>query len=140
MAFLPDRRPHQLSLGPLEAEILEIVWDLETATAKAIHDRLLAEPDRELAYASVMTVLRRLTKKGWLCCDRSDRAFCWQATITREQARALQAYQRLQEFLAIGNPDTVAAFAGALDTASLDRIEAIADRLREVRRQRQEEE
>ena len=139
MASLPKRPPHQLSLGPLEAETLEIIWDLKTATAKTILDRLLADPQRELAYASVMTVLRRLTKKGWLCCDRSQRAFYWQPTVTREQARALQAYQRLQSFLAIGNPDTVAAFADSLDTASLDRIEAIAARLRELRRQRQEE-
>lgn len=140
MAPLPHARPHQLSLGPLETEILEIVWDLKVTTAKAIHDRLLSDPQRELAYASVMTVLRRLTKKGWLCCDRSQRAFYWQPTVTREQARALQAHQRLQSFLAIGNPDTVAAFADALDTASLDRLEAIAARLRELRRQRQEEE
>lgn len=139
MPALPDRRPHQLSLGPLEAEILSIIWDFESTTAKAIHDRILADPDRELAYASVMTVLRRLTKKGWLACDRSQRAFCWRPTVTREQARALQAYQHLQDFLAIGNPDTVAAFAGALDTTSLDRIEAIATRLREIRKERQTE-
>ncbi len=138
MTPLPPYRPHQLSLGPLEAETLEIIWDLEIATAKAIHERLLADPERELAYASVMTVLRRLTKKGWLRCDRSQRAFCWQPTVTRERARALQAHQRLQSFLAVGNPDTMAALADALDTASLDRLEAIAARLRELRQQRQE--
>ncbi|MEH1949347.1 MAG: CopY family transcriptional regulator, partial [Nostoc sp.] len=28
MAPLPDYRPKQLSLGPLEAEILNIIWEL----------------------------------------------------------------------------------------------------------------
>jgi predicted transcriptional regulator len=47
MSWLPPHRPHQLSLGPLESEILQIVWDLEIATVKDIHERILANPDRE---------------------------------------------------------------------------------------------
>jgi len=39
MVPLPNYRPKQLSLGPLEAEILHIVWDLGGATVKDIHDR-----------------------------------------------------------------------------------------------------
>jgi len=58
---LPEPRPRQLSLGPLEREILEILWQLESATVKEIHDRILADPNRELAYASVTTVQNRLT-------------------------------------------------------------------------------
>ena len=74
MAPLPDHTPKQLSLGPLEAEILGIVWELGSATVKEIHDRILADPDRELAYASVTTVLRRLEQKGWLACSKHVRA------------------------------------------------------------------
>jgi hypothetical protein len=40
MTPLPDYRPKQLSLGPLEAEILNIVWELGSATVKDIHDRI----------------------------------------------------------------------------------------------------
>ena len=47
MVPLPNYRPKQLSLGPLEAEILHIIWDLGGATVKDIHDRILADPDRE---------------------------------------------------------------------------------------------
>jgi len=77
MVPLPNYRPKQLSLGPLEAEILHIIWDLGGATVKDIHDRILADPNRELAYTSVTTVLNRLTKKGWLICDRQERSFSW---------------------------------------------------------------
>ncbi len=127
----------QLSLGPLEAEILDLVWDLSAATgsttAKAVRDRLLADPDRELAYASVMTVLRRLMDKGWLLCDRSDRTFTWRPALSRQEAAALRAYDRLQAFLDVGNPDIVAAFADRLDATSVDRLEAIAQRIRIAR-------
>ncbi|WRH66125.1 MAG: BlaI/MecI/CopY family transcriptional regulator [Planktothrix sp. GU0601_MAG3] len=137
MAPLPNYRPRQLSLGPLETEILEIVWELGITTVKDVHERILSDPNRELAYTSVTTVLRRLTDKGWLVCNKQERAFYWQALITREQAQAILAYDRLNRFLAIGNPDIVASFADSLDTASLDQIDAIASRLDAIRRQRE---
>jgi predicted transcriptional regulator len=137
MAPLPNYRPRQLSLGPLETEILEIVWELGITTVKDVHERILSDPNRELAYTSVTTVLRRLTDKGWLACNKQERAFYWQPLLTREQAQAILAYDRLNRFLAIGNPDIVASFADSLDTASLDQIDAIASRLDAIRRQRE---
>lgn len=138
MAPLPDYRPKQLSLGPLETEILQIVWELGCATVKDVHDRILADPDRELAYTSVTTVLRRLTQKGWLTCEKDERAFTWKPLISREQAQVLKAHEQLNQFLAVGNPDVVAAFADSLDAASVDQIQAIANRLQAVRRAREE--
>lgn len=139
MAPLPDHTPKQLSLGPLEAEILNIVWELGSATVKEIHDRILSDPDRELAYASVTTVLRRLTQKGWLACDRDDRAFRWRPLVSREEAKVLQAHDQLRRFLAVGNPDVIAAFADDLDRASADKLEAIAQRLKAIRQAREEQ-
>lgn len=139
MNWIPPYRPQQLSLGPLEQEILEIVWELGKATVKDIHDHLLSDPDRELAYSSVTTVLNRLTKKGWLLCHRQGKAFLWSAKVSADQAKAVKSYEQLQQFLAISNPDVVAAFADSLDTASIDQLTAIADRLRLARRQREEQ-
>lgn len=145
MAPLPDHTPKQLSLGPLEAEILDIVWELSSvagsatgsATVKDIHDRILADPDRELAYASVTTVLNRLTQKGWLACDKHDRAFRWRPLVSRNDARILQAHDQLRRFLAVGNPDVIAAFADDLDRASVEKLDAIAQRLKAARQARE---
>jgi predicted transcriptional regulator len=139
MASLPQYRPKKLSLGPLEAEILEIVWDLKVATVKNVHEQILQDPDRELAYTSVTTVLQRLTQKGWLKCSKKGKAFSWLPLISREQSRILRSYEQLNGFLAVSNPDVVAAFADSLDTASLEQIDAIATRLNNIRRQREEQ-
>ena len=139
MAPLPQHRPKKLSLGPLESEILEIVWHLKTATVKNVHDIILQDPNRELAYTSVTTVLQRLTQKGWLKCSKKGRAFSWQALVSREQAQAIRSYEKLNGFLAVSNPDLVASFADSLDAASLEQIEAIASRLDIIRRQREEQ-
>jgi predicted transcriptional regulator len=139
MSTLPNYRPKQLSLGPLEKEILQIIWELETVTVKDVHDRILSDPDRELAYTSVTTVLNRLTKKGWLVCNKQGRSFTWRALVTQAQAKALFAYEQLNQFLAVGNPDVVAAFADSLDQSSVEQIEAIAQKLRAIRKAREEQ-
>ncbi len=138
MTPLPDYRPKQLSVGPLEAEILSIVWELGSATVKDVHDRILADPDRELAYTSVTTVLRRLTEKGWLVCDKQGKAFYWRPLLTKQQAEVIKAHDQLQRFLAVGNPDIIAAFADSLDQAATDQIEAIAKRIQSAREARGE--
>ena len=141
MSPLPRHRPRQLSLGPLEAEILTIIWAQGQATAKEIHDHILADPDRDLALASVTTVLQRLAKKGWLQritippeeSGHSRRVYGWQPTVSQQEAKVLAAHQQLQQFLAVGSPDLVAAFADSLDRADLDKLDAIAARLRALR-------
>ncbi len=139
MPPLPNYRPKQLSLGPLETEILHIVWELGMVTVKDVHDRILSDPERELAYTSVTTILQRLTQKGWLICDRRNRIYTWKALVTKEQAQAIRAYEQLNQFLAVGNPDVVAAFADRLDQSSVDQLEAIAQRLRAIREAREDQ-
>lgn len=139
MVPLPNHRPKQLSLGPLEAEILKIVWERGSVTVKDVHEQILENPNRELAYASVTTVLNRLTQKGWLACDKQSRSFTWHPLVSEDQAKALQAYEQLNQFLAVGNPDIVAAFADSLDRASIEQIEAIAQKLQAIRKAREEQ-
>jgi len=127
--------PKSLSLGWLEAEVMELVWQLGSPTARHIHEQILRDPDRELAYASVTTVLQRLVHKGWLRCDKRERSFRWQATVSQQEAQALKAYDHLQKFLSLGNPDVVTAFADQMDLASVEQLSAIATRIQALRQQ-----
>ncbi len=142
--MLPKHRPKQLSLGPLESEILNILWELGSASTRQIHEHILADPDRELAYASVTTVLQRLSQKGWVRCERRTDAegrnlpMLWRPCLSRQEATSLRAFTQLQQFLAVGDPDTVAAFADSLDQASVSQLQAIAERLRAARRARRD--
>lgn len=139
MSPLPEYSPHQMNLGPLEAEILDIIWMLGSATVREIHDRILQDPDRELAYASVTTVLNRLAQKGWLVRTQVGKIFVWRSRLSKEEAQVLQAHHQLQKFLAISNPDIVAAFVDSLDHTSLEQLDAIAQRIQLLRQQREME-
>ncbi len=134
-AFSPHR-PKNLSLGPLETEIIEILWLLGPTSATAVHQHILQDIDRELTYSSVSTVLKRLIKKGWVICDRSQKIQIWQTTLSQAQAKILTAQEQLQRFLAVGSPDIVAAFADTLDDDSLAQIDAIAQKIQAAREAR----
>lgn len=133
MSPLPNYRPQQFSLGPLEKEILHIIWELSSVTVKDVHERILADPKRQLTSASVTTILNRLTKKGWLTCNKESRNYRWQPQVSKEEVQILQAYDHLHQFLAVGNPDVVAAFADSLDQDSVEKFEAIAQKIQTFR-------
>jgi len=142
---LPNYRPKQLKLGPLEAEILNIIYSLGAATVKEVNECIIADPLRELTYSSVATILHRLSKKGWLECVKQHRQYIWRPLISHSEAQAINAYEQLQRFLELGKPEIVAAFADSLDEASVAQFEAMptaasyAKKIQAVRELREKE-
>ena len=51
-------------LSPSETEVLRLLWEVGQATVQDICDKLPA--DRQITYATVQTLLRRLEKKGYI--------------------------------------------------------------------------
>lgn len=79
----PDTR----ALGPLEAEILSVLWRRgEWLSSPEVHGQLTAK--RPLAYTTVSTVLIRLWQKGHLERVRDGRSFAYRTVLTKEQHAA----------------------------------------------------
>jgi len=69
-------------LSPSETEILRLVWELECPTVQAVCDAL---PDhRDIAYATVQTLLRRLEKKGYLAHKIQGKAHVFHAKVQQK--------------------------------------------------------
>lgn len=51
-------------LGETEMEVLNHVWDMGEATVKQVRKRILKK--REVAYTTIMTVMKNLAEKGYL--------------------------------------------------------------------------
>lgn len=60
-----------LILGPLERELLELIWQRGEVSVRDIHRMV----DERLAYTTLMTTLDRLHKKGLLERRKDGRAF-----------------------------------------------------------------
>lgn len=70
-------------LGDLEAVVMGVVWKQGEATVRQVKDAL--EPERHLAYTTVMTVLSRLRDKGLLDRRKEGRAYVYLPAATQEK-------------------------------------------------------
>ena len=74
------------SLGELQRPVMEIVWRRGEAS---VHD-VLKElgPRKKLAYTTVLTVLQKLEKAGWLAHRNEGKSYIYTPTASREEAGA----------------------------------------------------
>jgi BlaI family penicillinase repressor len=76
------RKP-SLTLTPQELAIMKVVWKLQKATVRDVHDAL--NQRRTVAYTTVMTMMRILEEKGYLKKVMADRAHVYRPTKPRHQ-------------------------------------------------------
>jgi predicted transcriptional regulator len=101
-------------LGELQKAVMEIVWEMGEATVNQVRDRLGKR--RKLAYTTVLTVMQKLDKSGWLTHREEGRAYVYQPTKTRDEAGRSSLRQFIDRVCG-GNP--IAAFQHLLDDEEL---------------------
>ena len=128
------RRRHTLAevLGPLESDIMDVVWDLNEVTVRDVH-RVLRK-DRQIAYTTVMTTLGRLTDKGLLQRVEDQPAHRYFPAVSREEY-ASSTVRSVMDWLVSHFPEPAVAYF-------IDRVEEededVIARLRRAIDQRKE--
>ncbi len=90
------RRRKILELAPLELECMTTLWLLQEGTVREIRDALAARRPR--AYTTIMTIMDRLARKQIVARHRVGRAWCYQANLSRQEARAHAIAQVVESF------------------------------------------
>lgn len=130
---MSSRRKHSLSgvLGPLEAEIMDVVWDKDEVTVRDVYSVL--NESRRVAYTTIMTTLGRLADKGLVRRIEDQPAHRYCAVVTREQY-ARSTVKSVVDWLVSHFPDpAVAYFVDRVenhDQEVIDRLQAILERRR----------
>ena len=70
------------ALSPAETEILRLVWQLGRGTVQQVCSKL--PPNRQIVYATVQTLLRRLEKKGYVTHEVKGKAHVFSPAANRE--------------------------------------------------------
>ena len=83
-----------------EMELMEVLWERGAATAAEVREAI---PD-ELAYNTILTILRRLEQKGYVGHTEEGRAHRYHPLVEREQARR-SALQRMLDRVFGGSPE-----------------------------------
>lgn len=95
--FSPARDGLVKVLGPLETQIMQLVWQEDRSTVKKVHRKLQLE--RDIAYTTVMTTMSRLSEKGVLNRHREGLAYVYSAAITEEAFVTMVVHQVLDGLL-----------------------------------------
>jgi predicted transcriptional regulator len=81
--FSPTKDGLVKVLGPLETEIMQLLWQDDRSTVKKVHRKLAQQ--REIAYTTVMTTMSRLAEKGVLNRHREGLAYVYSPAISEEE-------------------------------------------------------
>lgn len=120
---MAERKPKKLT--PLEALIMDCVWDMPEATVRDVRERL--EPVKPMAYNTVLTMMRILREKGFLRSRREGRVDVYTPIVSRE----LMARRSLSELL----DRFFAGSAEALVSQLLRSEDLEPDEIRAIRRE-----
>lgn len=74
------------SLGETEMEVLNHVWDMGEATVKQVRKQILKK--REVAYTTIMTVMKNLADKGFLKYRKDGVTYVYSAAQKPESVRS----------------------------------------------------
>lgn len=72
-----------ISLTDREASLMEVLWEQGPSTVAEVRESL----DDDLAYTTVLTILRTLESKGYVTHDEEGRAHRYSAVIARDLAQ-----------------------------------------------------
>ncbi|MFQ5739671.1 MAG: BlaI/MecI/CopY family transcriptional regulator [Acidobacteriota bacterium] len=121
-SFKPSSKGVAQVLGELESAVIEQVWRNPDCTAREVLNRLTGQ--RQLAYTTVVTVLDRLHKKGFLKRRLDGRAFLYSPGITETEFHKSVTRDVLEGLLKEGSRPTLSTF--------VDLVAADEDLLKEL--------
>jgi predicted transcriptional regulator len=125
--------PLESLLGPLEQDVMDVIWRLGEATVRDVHEDLAAT--RKIAYTTVMTTMTRLAAKGLLRRDTAGLAHRYGAAVSRD-AYLRGALGRVLSWALDRYPEPAASYLAEVvddvDHPTLDELRAAVTRRREA--------
>ena len=115
----------EIVLYERELDVMEVLWERGSATVAEVREALADE----MAYTTVLTVLRRLEDKGFVAHDEEGRAHRYRPLVARAQARE-SALERLTRRLFQGSPELLLTHLVSqrkLSEAELRRLRDVVD-------------
>ncbi|RMH12799.1 MAG: BlaI/MecI/CopY family transcriptional regulator [Gemmatimonadetes bacterium] len=108
-----------------ELDVMAVLWERGGATVAEVREAML--PD--LAYTTVLTILRTLEEKGYVRHEAIGRAYRYYPRVARDDARA-SALRRLTQKLFAGSTERLLTHLVEerdLDEAELERLRRLLD-------------
>ena len=120
------------TLGQLQKAVMEVLWKTGDAGVQAVRDQL--DRGNDLAYTTVLSVLQKLEKLGWVKRRREGRSHVYRAARTRDQ-EGVRSVRRIVKDVFGG--DRLRLFQHLIDDEKLtvDEMNALRDMIARKRKE-----
>ena len=122
--------PPANNLTDREAEIMEQLWTLGTATAEQIRLKLPDDPHD----STVRTMLRILERKGYVSHKRSGRSFVYRPLVKRAKVQRKTLVEVIRQFFS-GSPQELVLRLLEEEQVSVDELNALMEQFQQGRNQ-----
>lgn len=114
----------QALFGELEAEIMEILWDRGPLKGKDIFEA--TKDKRKIAYTTVLTVLDRLSRKGFVKKKKKFRSTIFIPTIAKKDFQSIVAQKLVRSAINISNDFAISAFLDIFSEMKSEELEKLS--------------
>lgn len=101
------------SLGELEKEVMDILWEQKNCSARDVLNKL--QKNRTLAYTTVATILQRLYDKGLVKRTEDKSGHIYSPKLSKESYSKNIAQSFIKKFIASFGDTAIASFAESID-------------------------
>lgn len=131
---MPGESTAPANLGELETAVMRVLWERDEATVNDVLESV--EWSRPLAYTTVMTVLSRLTEKGFASREKRGRTFVYTAAVKQSGAASSALGRVIDRFFGGARAEAIAHLLSTdedIDESDLAEMEEMIRRRREGR-------
>ena len=131
-AFKPHNQGLSKLFGSLEADIIELIWQQNEASARDVFE-LLRDQGQRLSYGAVKTVLDRLVKKQVLARTmNSSHQYVYRAMLDREEFTTSAVREIIGSLLASFGDPVYAQFLEQIKQADPKQLERLSQMIDEA--------
>jgi predicted transcriptional regulator len=117
----PDSPQAPPPLHELEAEVMQELWQLGSATVREVMRALNERSEKERAYTTIMTIMARLERKGVLERHKDGKGFVYTPHASREEYLEARAHAQVEALIEEFGDAALVNFARAMAKLDADR-------------------
>lgn len=119
--------------GPLEAKIMDILWDCDDQTIKEVQQVL--EQEKATNFNTVMTVMNRLVDKGMLHKRLEGRSYLYKPVQSRSEFLNTQSKEMTNELMDEFGDVVISHMLNALEEADVDLVAKLEQKVKELKKE-----
>ncbi len=112
-----------------ELEILQVLWNKESATVREVHDEILKS--KEAGYTTTLKLMQIMFEKGLVKRDSSSKTHIYQPAVSRENTQNLLLNKMIDSLFA-GSPAQLVMQALGNHKASKEELDEITNFLKSI--------